>query len=132
MRLRIASNFGRGSGNPLLFEPRLNELFGIRIHRDGQAERFEPANAFEQVWQVRDGFVTQRTHDCARSVAEPGGQQDAQLQALAVRQMYADIARAVGTAAHSFRELSPCLFERMENMLARAERILAEIRAGTV
>ena len=88
MGLRIAADFGNRVGDTLLPEPRLNELFGIRVHRNGEALCLELPDASEQVREIGDEPVADRTHDGARLVIEPGWQEHAEFQGLAVGKVH--------------------------------------------
>jgi len=125
----IASDFGTCRGDALLQKPGLNVFLGIRIDLHRDVLGLKTADALKQIRQVGDRSVTDRHYDSACPIIEPRREQHAQLHLLAVRDMHADFTPAVWPIAHRIRKSPADLLERMENVLAGAERVLTEIWA---
>ena len=84
---------------------------------------------FEQVRKIGDGPVADRTHDGVSLLIESIRQQQAQLQHRAVGEMHGNVALPVQPGAHRVGEAPADFLERVEDVLAGAEGVLAEIRA---
>ena len=132
MDFRIAPDVSDRRGYAQLQEPNLDVLLRVGVHRYGDALRFDSADAFEQIGQIGDRLVADRTHDGAGHLVEARWQEDAQHQVLTVGKMHTDLALPVRSTALRFGKLTSDFLERMEDVFASPERVLAKVRAGTV
>ncbi len=129
MRFRIVPDVGDRGGDALLQEPNLDILFGIGIDRHRLAMRLELPDAFDQVREIGDGPVSDRAHDCLSALIESIRQQEAQPQRRTVGDVHGDVALPVRPVAHRVGEAPADFLERVEDVFAGAEGVLAEIRA---
>ena len=83
-------------------------------------------------WQIGDGPVSDRAHDGVGLLLESIRQQQAQLQRRTVGEMHGNVALPVRPVAHRVREAPADLLERVEDVLAGAQGVLAKIRARAV
>jgi hypothetical protein len=116
----------------LLEEASVDVFFCIGINDDGHACRLEPPHTPEQAGEIGDRPAAERAGDGLRVGVEAIRQQHPQLELRAVAKMHCEVAWPVGRVAHGCGESPAHLVERVDDVLAGAERVLAEVRARAV
>ena len=129
---RIGADLLDACADPVAEHLALDVLLGIGVHGDGVAGALEARDAPHEIPHVRDGMTEHGGHDRSRVGGQLGGRADAQLDLFSVAQVDRDVAAHVRLRPHRGREPPADLVEDVQDVLAGAERVLAEIGTRTV
>ena len=116
----------------ILEQPLLDVLLGVRIDRDFLAQPFESCHAFEQIVDIGDWRIQQRLDDLLGLLVQFVGRQQPQLGVGAIMKVHREFCPLVATPVDIGGETPLDLCQGMQDVLAGAQRVGAEIGARAI